>query len=224
MDTKELVDKFVQGDMTEDEFNTEVEKLSSEAKEELQKEADKALPNAVEKLKGVRRGIDKIAVKAKNETPPGDSTEEPKGPSDTPDDSISKRLRSENYDAALSTIFTELGIDKQEEQIAFKESFKSVDPGSVNVSNIIKDMKAHYASKHSDEFFKLRERQVLAEKEAEDFNSQGINFNGGSGKEELKKASKEVKDFIAASAKRGIHLTVEQAQRRLELAKKGGHI
>ncbi len=206
MDSKELIEKFVSGEITEEQFETEKSKLTPEAQEQLKKDAEAKLPDAVEKLKGVRRGIDKIASEKKP-------------------DNISEKLREENYDAALNNVFTELGIDKEEDKTAFREGFKSVDSGSVNVENIVKDMKKYFAGTQSDEYFELKKQQKQREADAEEFNAQNGGANGsGGGNEEGKKATKEVREYIQAQQKRGRTVTIEQAERALAIAKAGGHI
>lgn len=212
MDTEQLVDKFVNGEITEEQFEQEKAKLTPEEQEKLKKEADVKLPDAVQKLKDVRRGIDKIAQDKKNE-------EEQKSVN------LATKLRQENYETARTKFFTDLGIEKEEDRRTFEEGFKKFDSGHVTSDNILKDMEKYYASTQSDEFFKLKKEKLEREKEAEEINAQnGGSGSSGGGNASDKKVSKEVQHLINESKKIGRNLTPEQAQRALDIAKNKGRI
>lgn len=208
MNTKDLLDKFANGEITEEQFDSEKNKLSPEEQKQLNEEAERKLPDAVEKLKGVRRGIEKISK---------DNLEK--------DATFANKLRDENLSSAQQEVFKKYGIEKTEDQQAFMEGFKKFDTGNVTVDNIVKDMKAFYASTNADELLSLKEQQKERELEAEEFNANGGGTHGsGGGTESTKKASKEVKAFMDASARAGRPMTIERAERALELAKKGGKL
>lgn len=208
MDTKQLIDKFVKGDITEEEFDAEKAKLTPEQLVELDKAAEEAKPSAVEVLKGIRRGATKILDGVKEK-----------------DESAISKLREENLTAAKQKVFTELGI-KEEDRAAFEEGFKNHDSGAINVDGIAADMRKYYASNNADELLTLKQQQQQREQEAEEFNAQQGGANGGSGDggKEMIKVSKEVQDHIKASAALGFILTPEQAQKQLDLKKRGGHL
>lgn len=209
MDTKQLVDKFTNGEITEDQFNDEASKLSPEEKLELNKHAEEKLPDAVKKLINVRRGTEKVAVKAVAEE----------------DASLATKLREENYVAARDKFFTDMGIDKDEDRKSFEEGFKKFDEGSVNVENIVKDMRKFYAANHADDFFSLREEKKRKEQEAEEFNAQngGVHGSGG-GEDPTKKVPKEVRELMQASAKAGRPMTAERAERAIAIMKNKGRL
>jgi len=208
METKQLVEKFINGEITEEEFNTETDKLSPEEKIKLDEEAKAKLPDAVQKLIGVRRGISKISEKGNQD-----------------DSSLATKMRTENLTAAEQQIFNDLGIEKDEDKISFKDGFKKFDSGSVNVENIVKDMRAYYASTKSDEYFDLKKRQKKSEEEAEDYNAQNAGANGSSaGGAETKKPSKEVKDVMEQFRRMGRTVTPEFAQKALDGARNKGRV
>lgn len=212
MDTKQLVDKFINGEITEEQFDAEKAKLSTEEQESLKKEADARTGDAIEKLKGIRRGIDKVGEKQQKKI-------------EEQDIALVSQMKTENLDKAYNDFFTEVGFDKEEDIKSFKASFTGDSTKSINVENIVKDMKAFYASTKSDEFFDLKKKQRDAEIAAEEYNAQNAGANGsGSGDDSSKKVSKEVKEFMEASRKAGRPLTPEQAEKRLALAKNGGHL
>lgn len=200
MESKQLVDKFINGEITEAEFDTESAKLSPEEQTTLKKEAEAKLPDAVEKLKGVRRGIEKIATE-KNAT-------------------LESKLQKENLEEARSQFFKEYGIEKDEDKIAFQEGFKSE---NINVPNIIKDMKAHYVAKNPDKYLNLEKEKRAREQAAEDFNGQSAGGGTGGGGND-NKVTKEVQDFMEASRKAGRLITAEFATKALNAAKNKGRI
>lgn len=207
MDTKQLVEKFVKGEISEEQFAEEKAKLSPEDLVKLEEEAKAAKPSAVDEIISLRRGANKI-VKEGNE-----------------DVSLATKLREENLASAKTQFFTELGIEKEEDIKAFDEGFVKFDSGSVTPENIIKDMRKFYAAEHSDDFFRLNNEKKQREIDAEEFNAQNGGANGsGDGGKEMKKVSKEVQEHMKASAALGFILTPEQAQRQLDLKKNGGHI
>lgn len=213
MDTKQLVDKFINGEITEEQFETEKSKLSPEDVESLKKEADARSSDAIEKLKGIRRGIDKVGEKQKQKI-------------EAEDIAVVTQMKKENLDSAYNDFFKEAGFDKEEDIKSFKEKFTSDSTKAINVENIVKDMKSFYASTKSDEFFDFKKKQREAEVAAEEYNAQnaGTNGSGGGGDDNSKKVSKEVKAFMEASRKAGRSLTPEQAEKRLNLVKNGGHL
>lgn len=207
MDSKQLVEKFVKGEISEEEFDAEKAKLSPEQLVELNKEAEAAKPDAVEILKGVRRGIVKVTDEAKEK-----------------DSTLVSKLREENFSTAKAKVFAELGI-KQEDQASFEEGFKNHDSGGVNADVIVSDMRKYYASTNAEALLNLQQQQQQREQEAEEFNAQNGGANGsGDGGKDMKKVSKEVQDHMKKSAELGFTLTPEQAERQLSIRRNGGRI
>lgn len=209
MEPKQLVEKFNSGEITEEQFDEAASKMTPEQKEELNTAAETAIPSAVEKLKSVRRGTQKIE----------------KGSTETQDQGMSK-LRQENFEVAESELFSEYGIDTEEDRSAFRKEFKLHDTGSVNVANIMKDMRKAYAAKNSDQLLALEKEKRQRESEAEDMTATDANPTGsGGGGDPTKKAiSKEVKSLMEASAKAGRPLTVEMAEKRIAILRNKGRI
>ena len=205
---KTLIDKFIEGDLTEAEFETERAKLTPEQQEELQKEASKKKPDAIKELIGLRRDKDKIISKKEGEG-----------------EDFGKKFREEQFDKAKANFFTKFGIEKDEDKKSFEEGFKKFDSGKVDVDNIMKDMKAYYVSTDPDKFLGLAEEEKKRKEEADDFNaSQAGSSGGGSGGGGAPKISKEVKAYMDASAKQGMPITAEQAEKNLKMAKAGNKI
>lgn len=205
MDSKQLVDKFVSGEITEEQFDAENSKFTPEEQTKVNEELAKQSKELRKEVIGLRGA--KKAISEKN------------------DSDLTSRLRQENFDSAKASIFTELGIEKDEDKKAFEEGFKKFDSGAVNSVNIIKDMKSYYASTKSDEFFDLKQKQKSREAEAEEYNAQNAGANGSAGGEDpTKKVSADVKAIMEASRKSGRVLTVAEAEKRLELIKNRGHL
>jgi hypothetical protein len=207
MDTKQLVDKFINGEISETEFDAETAKLSPEDKVKLDNEAKTKLPDAVEKLKGVRRGIDKIADTHKAD-----------------DASLAAKLKQENLVSAKTKFFNDFGIEKEEDRKAFEEGFQTE---SINVENIMKDMKTRYVAMNPDKYLNLEKELKNREKNAEEYNAENAGGGNGSGAggDNLTKVSKEVKEHIANTLKlTGRTISPEQAERALKIKNQRGHI
>lgn len=213
MDTKQLLDDFIEGKITEEQFDAEKAKLSPEALEQFNKDAAAKVPDAVEVLKNVRRGIIKIAKPAGEQAPA--------------ESELMVKQKEENEEEAFSLAFAELGIEKEEDKTAFKEGFKTTSSKSVNVKNIVKDMKSYYASANSDILLELKKQQREREIAAEEETNQAAGTNGsgsggsGSGGEKLDKV---VKEYMDKSAKAGRPITKEQAEKAIAIAKNGGRL
>ncbi len=205
MDTKELIKKFADGEISEDQFEAEKSKLSPEDLVKLNKEAEAAVPDAVKKLIDIRRGTKKIEGEGKDDV------------------TLATKLKEENLESAKAEFYSDFGIEKEEDRKAFEEGFNTE---SINVKNIISDMKRHYVAKNPEKYLALEKEKKEREAGAEDFNAGGAGATGSNNKggQDLTGASKEAKDLIAAFAKKGKTLTVEKAERTLEIMKRGGRL
>lgn len=209
MDNKQLLDKFINGEFTEEQFEAERAKMTPEEQQVLDKDAEAAIPKGVERLKSVRRGIDKIASDKNQEQ----------------DTSLATKMRSENLDEARSIFFKNVGLTSPEEITAFEEGFKKHDSGSVTTKNIINDMEATYASMHKDDYLTMKREREQRERDAQEvIENQAGAGNGSGGAGGKVKISKEVENFIKDSAKIGRNLTPEAAQKALDIAKNRGRI
>lgn len=197
MDPKKLVDDFVEGKITEEQFLAEKEKLSAEDLAKLETEAKAKVPSEVQRLIDVRRGTKKIETEAaKPEVP-----------------DFGKKFREENLAKAKTKFADTVTFEKDEDREAFFAEFEGKDPGSVDVDNILRDMKSAFAAKHPDEFFDLKNREKQLKENADDFTSMGAGANGsggGGGSDGQKKYSKEAIALYKAGAARGSKLTIDQ--------------
>lgn len=207
MDTKQLIEKFVKGEITEEELEQEKAKLNTEDLKTFDDQKTEAQKAAAKKeLEEIQNDLKRARLAKK-----GIET----------DDGIAGKLREENLASAKEQFYSQMGL-KDEDIKSFEEGFKSE---SVTIENIQKDMKKHYAFTHSDDFFKLADEKKQREIEADEFNAQNGGTGGsGGGGEEMKKVSKEVQEYIKASEKLGFNVTPEQAERALAIKKNGGHI
>ena len=211
MDTKQLVDKFVSGEITEEQFDTETSNLSTEGQEALKKELDSRKPELEKTSKELLKEV--VGLRQAK-----------KSISEKTNDSLASKLKEENLETAKSKFFDEFKIEKDEDQKAFAEGFKS---DAINVDNIIKDMKKHYVATNPDKYLELEKKQREVEFAAEEMNASNAGSNGssGGGSDSMKKASKEVKDFIELTRRQlGRTLTVEEAEKRLAIVKNKGRI
>jgi hypothetical protein len=214
MEPKQLIDKFEKGEIDDKTFQEEVSKLDDSQMKNLDEQAKAKLPEFVQKLVSVRKGTEKIASKQNADKPDADV--------------FGKKLRDENFDVAKSDFFAEVGMSTPEEQQQFLAEFEKFDTGSVTPDNIKKDFRRYYASLHADELFNARKELAERAKEAEEFIATGagagVGGGTGGGNPEAKKYSKEIQEYIKQAAKVGRAVTPEQAQRNLEIAKRGNRI
>lgn len=199
METKQLIDKFIKGEITEAEFDAESSKLSPEDKAKLDAEAKDKMPSAVEQLKSIRRGTDAVSKKVESENA-----------------TLATKIQQENLAEAKASFFKEFGIEKAEEQVAFAQDFKT---DSINVSNILADMKKHYVAKNPERYLDLEKKQRQSEKEAEEMNARNAGGSAGGGEDPTKQNSKDVQALIEDFRRQGKSLTPEKAQRLLVIMK-----
>ncbi len=202
VDTKQLVDKFINGEIDETEFDAQTSGMTPEEKTEKDKLLEEGKKNILKEIVGLRKT--KEATIEKNNA------------------SLSEKLQKENLEAAKIKFFSDMGIDKDDDKKSFEEGFKTE---SINVENIIQDMKTRYVAMNPDKYLNLEIEKKNREKEAEEYNAEGAGGSGTGGGENLNKVSKEVKEHIALTLKMtGRTLTPEQAERALKIKAQGGHI
>lgn len=207
MDPKKLVDDFVEGKITEAEFNAEKEKLSPEDLTKFEDIAKANIPTATQKLIDVRRGIKKIE----------------EGGAPKPDvQDFGKKFREENLIKAKQKFASAGTFEKDEDRDAFFAEFAGKDPGSVDVDNIVRDMQSAFAANHPEEFFDLKSREKQLRENADDFTSMGAGPNGsggGGGSGGDKKYAPEAVALYKAAMARGSTLTIDDFQAQIDQAR-----
>ena len=203
METKQLVDKFINGEITDAEFDIETSKLSPADKKVADGLLEEGKKNILKEITGLRQ-----ARKAESEKTNA---------------TLESRIQQENLAAAKTKFYKDFGIEKAEDISAFESGFKTE---SVNVDNIIKDMKTRYVAMNPDKYLALEQEKKAREQAAEDFNGQNANGGGtgGSGGNDPTKPSKEVLAFMEASKKAGRIITPEFAKKALAAAGNKGRL
>jgi len=208
-----LLEKYLNEELTEEEFNGELGKLTDDqkkefdqhlAKPEVQAQLSAKAKEVLEKVTGLRREQRRL-----KDNPP---------PAEKPKD-YSAQMREENVETASNQFFAEHNIPQEQRQ-HYLDAFKSNDSGSVGVEKIKKDFERIYASENSTELLGIQKRFKEMEQGAEDFNSHGAGSHGGAGggggNDDDKKYSPAVHDYVREAKKQGINLTLEGAKRVLE--------
>ena len=212
MDT--LLDRYLKGELTEEQFNSETGKLSPDDKSKF--DAELAKPEVQAKLvaKG-KEELEKITALRKERAridPPA-----PTPPAPAPKD-FSNKMREENVKAASDKFFSEYEIPEAERQ-HYLDLFQKNDSGHVNVDLIVGDFTKIYAAEHSTELLNIRKTYKGLEHGAEDFNGAGAGGHGGGaggggGNEQV--FSPEVLAYVKEARKQGLNTTPEQAKKVLE--------
>ena len=121
---------------------------------------------------------------------------------------------------AENQVFSQLasqGIELTEERKAsIRKMRERIDDGHVTYDEIVDDFLSAAAAVNKDTLYSDRSKRIDFEKEASRFNSQGAGVNGsGPSNEDKGKFPQEVWDWVNESARKGITITPEQAQRFL---------
>lgn len=129
-----------------------------------------------------------------------------------------KQVRSEQVDKASAKIAAEFGLSP-EEVAKVRETFTKVDTGKVDADLIYEDMKRAYVVVNADSLIQAKKDKEQFEKNAAEFNSgaaAGGSSNGGGSGSGDKQYSQEVHDMVKEAGKRGVQLTLEQAERGMK--------
>lgn len=207
------LDGFLEDTVSADDFEAELNKLSSEDKTKFYQgitpEKQAALAKKSEELVGKITALRKEGKRLEDKkTPPaggeGEGTD------------YAKQLRTENVGKAFDRFFKDFEISAEQQQL-YKDLFAQNDKNHVDVELIYKNLESIYASQNSGELLKLRERVKNMERDGEEFNAQGAGNHGGAGDggQGGKKFPKEVHDWVAESRRQGIDISLEQAERVL---------
>lgn len=204
----ELLNKFLAGEITDEVFNGELAKLSEDDKKLFdEKLADPAVKAKLSQA--AKSTLDQIVARRKEL-----AKIEDKKPIVT---DFGATMRKENVDKAAAQFFKTYSIPA-EEQAQYRELFEKNDSGAVGVDLIEKDFKRIYATLHSDELLGVKEQFDAMKDGADDFNARSAGSHGGSGQgggEGEKKFSPAVLDWVKESAKQGVTITPEAAEKIL---------
>jgi hypothetical protein len=202
------LDKYLGGEMSKEDFDSELAKLSPDDKKvfdekmstpEMKKKLSDAAQAELVKVEALRKEGQRLKDKQ-----------------DKPTDFASK-MRDENVEKAKVRFFDKYKIPAEEQQ-HYVDLFKTNDSGHVSEELIYSDFTKIYSVEHSDELLGLKEKFENMEAGGEDFNARGAGAHGGSGSgggDGGKKYSQEVMDWVKESARQGVTITPEQAEKVL---------
>ncbi len=203
----ELLNKYLDGKIEQEAFDTELSKLSEDDK----KKFDEKLADPEVQKKLTQKGKDELARIAALRKEGKRIEKKPEEGTD-----YATRLRNENVEKAKKQFFDKFKIPA-EEQAHYVELFGNNDSGHVDVDLIFSDFAKIYTVEHSDELLNIRDRMERFESGAEDFNARGAGSHGAGegGGDGDKKYSQEVKDWVKESKKQGVSVTLEEAEKIL---------
>lgn len=201
---------YLNDEVSSDDFEAELNKLTPEDKtkfyETIPAETRTALGKKSEELLGKVSALRK--EKARIETPPVP----PPAPTD-----FATKMRKENVDKASTRFFTDFKIPA-DLQAHYLELFKTNDSGHVDADLILNDFKRIYAAENSAELLSIKDKFEGFEQGADEFNAEHGGAPGGSGDGSGgsgKKYSPEVYEWVKESAKQGVKISLEAAERVL---------
>jgi hypothetical protein len=206
MEHTELVEKYVSGEITDDAFTAEYDKLDEPTKKVVTEELKAAKPKILSEISGLRKEREKVREqKVEAEKPPED---------------FIKKFRGEQVEKAMKRFFTDRNVDEAE-QATIRANFAKLDDGAIDADNIVENVKRVYAYSFPDKVFTVKKE--AGEEGAANFNSQQVGAAGRIGSPpELKEDDPRIAQILAEARKEGISMTAEEAKRGLEAGMKRG--
>lgn len=124
-----------------------------------------------------------------------------------------EKFRNENISEGFARVFSDMGIEKDEDKQGVRDLFKKIDSGAVNVDNIVKDIRKAAVAFNPDTYVEAVKQVKDFQKDADDFNkSQASNAGGNTRNEDTgKQYSKEAQDMVRDAARRGQKLSLDDA-------------
>ena len=205
----ELLDKYLSGELTKEQYDAEVEKLSDEDKTKFIEyldtpEARAKRKEAADKELGIIEARRKERQRIEKDPPA--STD------------FAAKLREENVEKAAKRLFETFSIPS-EDQAHYRDVFKQNDSGHVDTDLIFNDFKKIYAAEHSDELLTTASEYAAMTRGAEEFNADQGGAPGGAGaggSDSGEKYSSTVMEYVKEAAKKGIKFTPKAAKEVLE--------
>lgn len=198
-----IVDKYIAGDITDEEFTAEIEKLSPEQKETVRKEAESKKPDILKEIVGLKKERDRQAVKT--------------------DEDFSRKFRDEQVNKAKVRFYKDFSIEESN-QSEYESMFVKQDEGHVDADLIYANLKRIYGYHNADILLDGRVDADESARRAADFSARGASPTGASGagsSSESDPIPSEVAEFISRAKKQGIDFTPEQAKKAL-IPRNGG--
>lgn len=205
MTLDEQLEKYLKGELKKEEFDAEVAKLSEEEQKKLETpevraRLKKAADDELKRIEGLR--AEGRRIEDRNNQPQGHD--------------YGAILRKENVEKAANKFFTEFKVPAGEQQ-HYRDAFQTNDSGHVDTDLIFTDFKRIYVAEHSDELLSIKSKYDDLEGGAEEFleDNSGAPGGGGQGGGDQKKFSPAAHEYVKEAAKKGIKLTLVDAERVL---------
>src|ERR1035437_10046643 len=156
----ELLNKYLKEEISEDDFNAELGKLSEDDRKKF--DEDLAKPEVQSQLKDAgKKALDIVSALRKEKKRIGEPN--PKG-------DYASTLRKENLETAFDSFFKDFTVPPEERQ-HYRDVFQTNDSGEVGVDKILSSIKKIYAVEHSDELLSVRDHYEAIRSGAEEFNA-----------------------------------------------------
>ncbi len=212
MEKDKLLEGLLNGTVTDEQFNEELNKLPEEKQKEIK---DSLSPEKLADLR--KKEIERIAALRKEGQRLEERNKEREKQTPPPPSNAIETLRLENIQSASEKFFSQFGITDETVKSRYKESVTKNPSSPVREDLIFNEFKRIYASEHADELITAKAKADEFAKNAEEFNAQGAGAHGaGGGAEGGKKYSDEAYRLVSIARKEGNSLTLEQAEKYLQ--------
>lgn len=198
-----IVEKYVNGDLSDEQFDAEKAKLSGEDQVKLDDLLKQKTIDTRTELKAI------TAEKLRRQAALEKVVTQPKA------EDVSTQFRAEQLGIAKDRFFKDRGI-AAEDQSKITDLFKKHDSGKLTPEGITEDLKKAYIEANGDRLLSAADRIADMEKGAAFFNSGSAGPGGsGSGGGDEKRFAPEVLELVEKARRGGETLSPEAAEKYL---------
>ncbi len=209
MDTKEIAKKVLEGGNREELIKDLDETQKAQFYIDLRDAGKVAADVELEKINARRKELDRIGEK-KVEV-------EGEAAKKVSDQIRFDQIRSEQITIARNQFKTRMGLT-DEQMSNVDEAFKSEDSGRMTADLIVNDFSRAYAKANAETLIETQKKVATFERNAADFSSGSASggSSGGGGDQGGKQYSQAAIAYAEDARKRGIKLTLDEAERGLK--------
>ena len=206
MEHKELVEKYVNGELDDAGFTAEFDKLDEAGKKTVTEGLKEAKPRILSEISGLRKEREKVR--------------EQKVEAEKPPEEFIAKFRSEQIEKAKKRFLADKELDDTE-KATLEANFTKLDDGAIDADLIAENLKRVYAYSFPDKA--LATKVANGAEGAADFISRQVTAAATTGSpREIKEDDPRIARILKAAREEGIEMTAEEAKRGLLAGQKGG--
>lgn len=212
-----LLEKYLNDEINDDQFNEELTKLTPEQQQVLQTQAKDNKASTFTELKAIRAEKNRVEQLAKDTA----ERAEREGRENQVNGDYGAKFRNEQVEVAKQRFFEKFKIPESD-RTRYESEFKKSDSGNVSADLIYNDFVRIYGAENASTLIERSNHLDTLEQGADEFNAEGAGSGGGSGggsAGETKKYPAAAYTLVAQSKRDGNTLTLDEAARYL---RKGG--